>query len=150
MAAGCASHASSRHVAAPTTTLITQDVWHLPPNSGLASTENFCTLLVSTYRHIGDLPHAANVRVREAIVEDYVDAAPTIIAAAPSSIASQAKVYISAVAQILAAFERVGLNGNKLPKGQLGPLLLDPQIKEAGNQVLAYSQSECHYTIGGT
>lgn len=147
--AGCGSHPAGRRASTPTTTLIAEDTWHLPPVSGPPSQQGFCTLLVAAYTHVGKLPEAANLHVREQMVGDFVGSAPAIIASAPPPIASQAKVYLTAVSQILQAFEHAGLDSSKLPKGELAPLLLDPRIKAAGNQVLDYSETECHYTIGG-
>jgi hypothetical protein len=144
----CGGHAAARSTG-PTTTLITADNWTLPATTGPPSTANFCTLLVATYSHEGQLPQAANNKVRQSIVADYVTAAPGVIAAAPPSIAPAAKLYLHTVAQILADLNRVGLNAQKLPKGQLGPLLLDPKIKAAGTSVVNFSQRYCHYTIGG-
>lgn len=146
--AACGGHASPRSTG-PTTTLLTADTWALPAVSGPPSTANFCTLLVATYRHLGQLPQAANNKVRQAIVGDYITAAPTVSAAGPPQIASSARLYLSSVAQILGDLNRVGLDARKLPTGQLGPLLLDPKIKAAGNAVIDFSQKHCHYTIGG-
>jgi hypothetical protein len=146
--AACGGHVSPRSTG-PTTTLITTDNWTLPATAGPPSTTNFCSLLVATYSHEGQLPHAATNQVRQSIVGDYVTAAPRVIAAAPPQIASAAGIYLGSVAQILADLDRVGLNAQKLPKGQLGPLLLDPKIKAAGTAVVNFSQRYCHYTIGG-
>jgi hypothetical protein len=146
--AGCgAGHAAK--AAGPTTTLITTDSWVPPAVSGPPSTAGFCTLLVATYRHVGELPQAANLKVRQQIVADYITTAPKVIAAAPPLIAPAAQLYLSGVSRILADLNQVGLDSNKLPAGQLGPLLLDPKIKDAGNRVITFSLANCHYTIGG-
>lgn len=131
------------------TPLIASDTWTPPVVTGPASAANFCTLLVATYQHVGQLPEAANSQVRQQMVRDYVDVTPRTIAAAPRPIAPAARLYLNAVAQILADLNQVGLNAQKLPRGQLGPLLLDPKIKAAGTKVIAYSQQYCHYPIGG-
>lgn len=117
--------------------------------SGTASEANFCTLLVATYQHIGQLPLSADNTIREHIVNDYITTAPRVIAAAPPPIAAAAATYLTSVAQILTDLDKVGLNAQKLPQGQLGPLLLDPRIKAAGAAVIAYAQNNCHYAVGG-
>lgn len=120
----------------------------MPAVSGPPSTSNFCTLLVATYTHEARLPFARDQKVREEIVADYVKAEPHVAAAAPPEIAPAARTYLGAVARILADLGRAGLDAKKVPHGELGPLLLDPQVKAAGDQVLAFSQSYCHYVIG--
>lgn len=144
----CGGHASPRSTG-PTTTLLTADTWALPAVSGPPSGAKFCTLLVATYRHLGQLPQAANNKVRQAIVGDYTTAAPTVIAAAPPPIAGAARTYLTTIVEILADLNRVGLNAKKLPQGQLGPLLLDPKVKAASTEIFDFSQKHCHYTIGG-
>lgn len=152
MFAGCSSDghgtAAGRGRSGPTTTLIESDTWSLPTTSGGPSDTNFCTLLVSLYEHMAKLPFTANLHVREQFVADYVAATPTIEAAAPASLAPAAKEYLGTVAATLAALGKVGLNNRKLGPGSLGPSLLDPKFAAASQQVLAFSQQTCHYTIG--
>ncbi|MGH9056923.1 MAG: hypothetical protein ACRDYY_13845 [Acidimicrobiales bacterium] len=151
IAAGCGSPAarSATPRKAPATPLITADTWALPAVSGPPSTANFCTLLVATYTHEGRLPFARDQKVREEMVADYVRAEPRVAAAAPPQIAPAARTYLGAVAGILADMDRAGLDAKKVPHGSLGPYLLDPRVTAAGDQVLAFSQNYCHYTIGG-
>lgn len=138
----------AQHVrSGPTTTLIESDTWTLPVITGGPSDANFCTLLVSLYQHMAKLPYAANLHVRELFVTDYVNASPTVEAAAPPALAAAAKEYLGTVAATLAALGKVGLNNHKLGPGSLGPGLLDPQFAAASQQILAFSQQTCHYSI---
>ena len=145
---GCSSHAKS---SAPTTstTLITADAWSPPAVSGPPSTGTFCTLLVAAYKHIGTLPLAANLKVKQDIVRDYVGFEPRVVAQAPPSIKADANVYLGAVASTLAALNQVGLDASKLKPGQIGVDLLSPQVEAASTVVLSFSRSSCHYAIGG-
>lgn len=152
MVAGCSNGGHGKTAASersgPTTTLIESDTWSLPTTSGGPSDANFCTLLVSLYQHMAKLPYTANLHVRQQFVADYVSASPAVEAAAPASLAPAAKEYLGTVAATLAALGKVGLNSRKLGPGSLGPSLLDPKFSAASQQVLAFSQQTCHYTIG--
>lgn len=143
------SHRSSAQPTAPTTTLLRADDWTPPPVSGPPSPAGFCSVLTAMYRHEAELPRATTA-VKEQILRDYVNTVPAALAAAPADIAPAARTYLTSVASILSALAAAGLDYKKIQKGSLTPLLLDPQIKAAGNQVLAYSQTQCHYAIGGT
>lgn len=143
---GHGSGASHGH-GGPTTTLIEADTWTLPAITGGPSDANFCTLLVSLYQHMAKLPYTANLHVRKQFVADYVAASPTVEAAAPPSLAPAAKEYLGTVAATLAALGKVDLNDRKLGPGSLGPSLLDPQFAAASQQILAFSQQTCHYSI---
>ncbi|HET9076836.1 MAG TPA: hypothetical protein VFN68_07880 [Acidimicrobiales bacterium] len=134
--------------ATTTTTLLQVDNWTAPAVSGPASQTNFCTVLTAMYRHESELPDASPA-VRKDILRDYVNTVPEALAAAPPDIAGAAGTYLHSVASILSSLVSAGLDYRKVKPGSLTPLLLDPQIKAAGNQVLAYSQSKCHYAIGG-
>lgn len=139
---GVTSHASR-------SSSVGADTWTPPAISGPPSTAKFCTLLVAGYQHLGQIPNAVSNKVRQDIVADFIAVVPKVIAAAPAEIAGPAAIYLRSVAQILSDLDRVGLNAQKLAPGQLSPLLLDPTIKAAGTKVIAYSQANCHYTIGG-
>lgn len=143
---GCGGH-SSAPSSGPTTTLITADHWTAPASTGVRSEANFCRLLIADYQHLGSLGDAANVRVKQAIVSDVVSFAPTVIAAAPLSILADASQYLRSIAQFLTALNAAGLNAQHLQNGAAG-VLLDPKVKQAGQQVMAYSAQYCHYDIG--
>lgn len=147
--AGCGSPHRRSGAAATTTTLLGTDHWSPPAVNGGPSAKNFCALLEAMYRHEAELP-VATAAVKVQILRDYVATVPEAIAAAPADISGAAKTYLTSVATILSAVASAGLDYNKIKRGTLTPLLLDPQIKAAGNQVLSYSQTQCHYTIGGT
>ncbi len=117
--------------------------------TGQPSNASFCAVLTAMYRHEAELP-AATTDVKKQILGDYVRTVPLALAAAPSDIAPAARTYLTSVAHILAALAAAGLDYRRIKPGTLTPLLLDPRIKAAGNQVLAYSQSQCHYSIGAT
>ena len=117
--------------------------------TGQPSEASFCTVLTAMYRHEAQVP-LATTAVKEQILRDYVDTVPMAVAVAPADIAPAARTYLTSVDHILSALAAAGLDYKKIKPGTLTPLLLDPRIKAAGNQVLAYSQSQCHYTIGAT
>ena len=145
LAAGCSS--GTHRATAPTTTLIKVDRWTAPPVGG-PSTTSFCTLVTAVYRHMAQVPFTANGQVRSQFVGDYVSTAPAMIASAPPAIASDARLYISSVAQILSALRDAGLDARKLAGGPIGSILVDPNVKTAGNNVISFVQVNCHYTIG--
>jgi hypothetical protein len=99
------------------------------------------------YRHEAKLPQAADRAVKEQFLRDYAAAVPEVEAEAPPAVAGAARTYLGAVARILSAMAAAGLDYRKVPAGTLAPLLLDPSVKAAGNQVLAYSETTCHYDI---
>ena len=141
---------SSGHRAATTstTTLLQTDSWTAPVVSGPPSSASFCTVLTAMYRHEAQLPEAST-KTKEQIVRDFLASVPTAIAQAPAPIAAPARTYLDAVAQILQSLLQAGLNYHNVQAGSLAGVLLDPSIKTAGNQVLDYSQNQCHYSIGG-
>lgn len=132
----------------PTTTLLTADRWSPPVVNGGPSTQNFCALAVSVYTHMAQLPFAATTRIKEQILGDYVSTAPMMVAAAPAPVADDAKVYITGVAVILGDLRDAGLNGKKITDPRVADLLLDPRVKAAGRNVIAFVQDNCHYSIG--
>lgn len=146
--AGCGDSHRSAHPAPTSSTLLQVDHWTPPQVSGPPSPAGFCTVLTAMYRHEADLPRAAPA-IGTQILRDYVSTVPAALAAAPADIAPAARTYLSSVASILTSLADAGLDYKKVKQGSLTPLLLDPQIKAAGNQVLAYSQNQCHYAIGG-
>ena len=148
LAAACGS-SSAHRTAGPTTTLVKADTWRAPVVGSAPSTHGYCTSVVSIYKHVALLPYAANQRVRTEIVNDYVNEVPTMIATAPSSVASDSKLYFTSVGQILADLQKAGLNPSKLSDPNLGHLLLDPGIKAAGTNVISFVRENCNYTIGG-
>lgn len=140
-----------RHAAAPPTTVTTlmqTDRWSAPRLNGPPSAANFCTVLTAMYRHEAQLP-LATTPVKEQILRDYVRTVPEALSAAPPAIEPAARTYLTSVASILSSLAAAGLDYKKIKPGSLTALLLDPQIKAAGNQVLAYSQTQCHFAIGG-
>lgn len=86
--------------------------------------------------------------MKEQILRDYEATVPEALAVAPADIEPAARTYMTAVGRILGALAAAGLVYKKTRPGTLTPLLLDPQIKAAGNQVLDYARSQCHYVIG--
>lgn len=100
------------------------------------------------YSHQAQLP-AATQAVKEQILGDFVATVPEALAFAPPGIEPAARTYLTSLAALLSALRADGLEYAKVPAGTLTPFLLDPGIKAAGNQVLAYSTTVCHYTIGG-
>lgn len=144
--AGCGG--GSRHASAPTTTLLETDVWTAPVVTGPPSSQSFCTVLVAMYSHQSSLPLAAPV-VKEQILSDFTATVPEALASAPPDIAPAARTYLTTLTGVLNALVKGGLDYKKVPAGTLTPLLLDPNIKAAGTQVLDYSRSVCHYAIGG-
>ncbi len=147
-ACGSSPHRADGRPSTTVTTLLQSDTWVAPQVSGPPSTANFCALLTAMYRHEAQLP-LATARVKEQILQDYVHTVPEALAAAPPDIAPAARTYLTSVASILSSLASAGLDYKKIKAGSLTPLLLDPQIKAAGNQVLAYSQTKCHFAIGG-
>ncbi|MGI8752578.1 MAG: hypothetical protein ACR2MN_09760 [Acidimicrobiales bacterium] len=136
----------------PTTaavTSVTSDRWKPPQVPGPASTAKFCALLVAQYDHIGTNTRAANLKVRQQIVADYVRFTPTVIDAAPPQIAPAATTYLQSVAKILGLLNSAGLDPAKTPRGSIGAILLDPQVAAASAQVLSFSEQYCHYDIAG-
>ena len=146
VSSGCSGGHRPKSVGPPP---ITADTWKPPAVTGGASSQNFCSLLVATYEHEAQIPMAANNKVKEEMLQDYVSTVPAIVSDAPPAISHAAGVYLPSVAKLLSDLIRVGLDSQKLKGGNLASLLLDPRIKSAGNQVLAYSQSQCHYNISG-
>lgn len=144
---GCGSHHTPK-ASAPTTTLVKVDTWTAPVVSGPASPANYCALVVSLYKHEQDLEVAAGTKLKEQIVTDYVKTVPKIVTESPPAIASAAKLYFDSTATILGQLVQNHLNAQK-NKGSGLALLLDPAVKTAGNQVIAYTGTNCHYTIGG-
>jgi hypothetical protein len=145
LVAGCSGSSAAKRTTG--TTLITADDWSVPPVSGPPSAANFCTLLIAGYQHLGTNPRAANLRVREQIVGDFVNLEPRLVAEAPAAIKADATRYLGAVAETLAALNKVGLDSGKLRPGQL-PALLTRQMQQAATGVTSYSERYCHYTIG--
>lgn len=144
--AGCGG--SRHHSSAPTTTLLQTDVWKVPAVAGPPSSANFCTVLVAMYSHESQLP-LATPPVKKEILSDFSAAIPVALAAAPSNIAAPARTYLSSLGTLLDALVKGDLDYKKVPAATLTPLLLDPNIKAAGTEVLNYSRSVCHYPIGG-
>ena len=151
VAAGCSS---SRHRAAPapTTTLapdaVTVDHWAPPALAGGPSTANFCAAVTAIYRHMASLPHAVSRPVGKAIISDYIAYAPTVVAQAPPAVRADAATYLGAVSQFLTDLVRADLDEARLPAGALGGLAT-PAAKAATAAFLGYSNTQCHYVIGG-
>jgi hypothetical protein len=143
---GCGG--SAHQASGPTTTLLQRDDWTAPIVRGPASDANFCTVIIAMYQHQAQLP-SAPVRIKEQILGDFVSTVPEALAAAPPAIAAAAHTYLTDLAALLAALARNGLDYKTIPAGTLAPLVLDPNVKAAASQVLAYSQTVCHYSIGG-
>jgi hypothetical protein len=146
VAAACAS-SGAHHASGTSGQLIRTDNWSPPALAGAPSAATFCALVTAVYEHEAELPRAATTKVKEQIVGDYISAVPQMVAAAPPDIAPAARTYFEGIARILRDLTRAGLDYRKLPAGTLGPLLLDPAMKAAGNQVIAYSQTTCHYNL---
>ena len=146
LAAGACSGGHPRS-SGPTTTLLTRDRWTPPALTGGPSTQNFCTAVVAVYRHMAQLP-SATTSVKEQILGDYVSEAPTMVAEAPPAVAADARLYIPGVAVILGDLQNAGLNGKKITDSRIAELLLDPKVKAAGSNVIAFVQANCNYTIG--
>lgn len=144
--AGCG--ASRHHSSAPTTTLLQTDVWKAPSVTGPPSSGNFCKVLVAMYSHESQLP-LATTAVKKEILSDFSATIPEALAAAPGDIAAPARTYLNSLGALLDALVKGDLDYKKVPAGTLTPLLLDPDVKSAGTQVLNYSRSVCHYPIGG-
>lgn len=128
---------------------ITADNWSPPALSGPPSRANFCLALTSIYRHMGDLPKAANTHVATQIIDDYVAFEPTMVQAAPPDVRPSAAAYLGAVAAYLSGLARAGLSLARLAPGSLNQLS-SPQAQSAANQILGYSRSQCGYAIGGS
>lgn len=144
--AGCGG--GSHHAATAATTLLATDDWKAPVVAGPPSDRSFCTVLVAMYAHQTQLP-VATTAVKKQILSDFVATVPEALASAPPGIEASARTYLTHLAPLLDALVKGGLDYKKVPAGTLSPLLLDPSIKAAGNQVLSYSRTVCHYTIGG-
>jgi hypothetical protein len=119
-----------------------------PAVEGPPSTSNFCSVLVAMYEHEAQIPYAADNKVKAQIVEDYITTVPKALAEAPRSISASAQLYLHTVGQILTQLEQADLNPTKVRGGDIAADLLNPAVKSAGNQVLAYSAEYCHYDIG--
>ncbi|HWE57754.1 MAG TPA: hypothetical protein VG435_19790 [Acidimicrobiales bacterium] len=149
---GCTSaHRSARP--APTTSLpagtITADRWDPPVLSGPPGRSNFCAALVAIYRHEGELGHVISHPVATDIIDDYVAYAPTLISQAPTQIRTTVAEYIQAVAGYLHQVVAAGLDLNRLQPGSL--TAMSSAGASNGYKVLStYSQTNCHYTIGGS
>lgn len=115
--------------------------------TGPPSAANFCSLLTAVYEHEAELPRAASAKVKAQIIGDYVSTVPRIVAQAPPEIAPAARTYLEGIASILHDLGGAGFDYRKLPAGTLGQFLLDPKLKAAGNQVIAYSQNTCHFDL---
>jgi hypothetical protein len=145
MLGGCGgSHAAP----AGSSHLVTSDHWSPPAVSGPPSTESFCTVVVALYRHEAELPQAANVKVREELLSDYTATVPRLLAAAPPPIAGAARSYFEPAAAVYAQLIKVGLDYHKLRAGSLAPLA-SKAFELASQAVISFTQSHCHYTIGG-
>jgi hypothetical protein len=120
-----------------------------PPNltPGPPSQARFCAALVDQYRHLRQPPAATRTLAqREALVRDYVEFTPQVVAAAPATIAPAARVYLSSIAKVLNAFVAAGMDSRKVPPS-VGSLLTNPQVEAAGSQVVAYASDDCHFSI---
>lgn len=148
VAPGCGT-GSNHRTSGPTTTLVKVDRWIAPTVAMTPGTEGYCTAVVSIYRHLASLPFAANHTVRVDMVKDYLGEVPTMIATAPPPVADDSKLYFTAVAQILGDLQKAGLNPRRLSDPNLSRLLLDPQIKAAGDRVIGFVKANCNYLIGG-
>jgi hypothetical protein len=117
----------------------------LPP--GPASEAKFCTALVDQYRHLRQpLAATRTLAQRELLVRDYVEFTPQVVAAAPPTIAPAAGLYLTSIAKVLNAFVAAGMDARKVPPS-VGSLLTDSRVEAAGSQVVAYSRSDCHFSI---
>lgn len=150
---GCSS-GHRRAAAAPTTTTlprdaVTVDRWTPPALSGGPSTANFCTALTAIYGHMAALPHAASRPVGKAIISDYVSYVPTLVAQAPPAIHADASAYLGAVSVFLTDLVTADLDEARLPAGALSGLAT-PAVKAATSAFLGYSNTQCHYNIGGS
>jgi hypothetical protein len=130
-------------------TAVRVDTWKPPVVRGPPSTEKFCTLLVADYTHLKTNVIAANMKIRQQIIGDYIRYTPTVIAAAPPTITVAATLYLSSIAEVLSILNSVGLNAARAPPGQIGTVLTDPAVQAASTQVLGFSQQYCHYNIAG-
>jgi hypothetical protein len=147
---GCGGGTTTKATASTTTArVLTADRWRPPVIPGPPSKEKFCALLIAQYQHIQTNTIAANLKVRQQIVGDYVRFTPTVIAAAPPDIAPAATTYLQDTAKILSLLNAAGLDSAKTPRGSIGTILLDPRYTSATTQTLAYSQQNCHFDIGG-
>jgi hypothetical protein len=147
-AAGCGGSSDHRD-SGPSTTLLTSDKWRAPNVPLVPNTSGYCTAVVSIYKHVAQLPHAATQKVRSQIVGDYLGEVPTMIASAPQQVATDSKLYFTAVAEILGDLQKAGLDPKKLSDPNLGHILLDPAIKSAGDRVITFVNDNCNYKIGG-
>lgn len=148
--AGCSGGDGGR-AAAPTTLppgTITVDRWSPPTLTGGPGQANFCSALTAIYQHMGDLPHVISRKVTESIIGDYVAYAPTVVAQAPPAIHPSAAAYIGAVSTYLHELIQSGLDQGHLPTGSLATLST-PALRTDYSDVFGYTQTQCHYTIGG-
>jgi hypothetical protein len=151
-ACGGRSKPAAAPPAATATTLapgtVTTDDWRPPVLSGPPSPSNFCTALTAIYRHEAQLPHVVSTPLAESFLTDYISYAPTVVAEAPPEVAPSARTYVDAVSTYLARLVAAGLALGRLPAGSLAPLSA-PAVNAAFQQLASYSQTYCHYTIGG-
>lgn len=143
---GCST--SHHSTSTPTTTLIQVDHWSPPAVSGPPSQTAFCSVLTAMYHHETELPVATQA-VKVQIVKDFTATVPAAIAVAPADIAGAARLYLTTLDSVLTVLAQNGLDYKKVPPGTLTPLLLDTKVQSAARAVLAYSQTRCHYSIGG-
>lgn len=127
---------------------ITVDRWNPPALQGEPSSANFCAALTAIYQHTAELSHVVSKKLSEQILSDYTAYAPTVIAQSPPDVRASASVYIGAVSQYLTDLVRAGLDLSKLPAGSLEQLS-SPSVNAAFTALSGYSQTQCHYTIGG-
>ncbi len=121
-----------------------------PPPDGLTSgppsPARFCQLLIDDYQHLKTTGQAHGTAALVAITSDYVSFAPTLEAAAPQSIAPDAKVYVNAVSNLLRAMDRDSFNVLAVPPG-LVTILNGPAVSAAYSALSAFSDSKCHYDL---
>ncbi len=147
---GCsAGHGRAQPAATLPPGTITVDRWIPPVLSGGPSTSNFCTALTAVYQHMADLQHVVSKKVAEDMLSDYVSYAPTVIAESPPDMHTNASLYIGAVSSYLHDLVVAGLDLGHLRAGALQPLA-NPRVNAAYSSLYGYSQTECHYTIGGS
>jgi hypothetical protein len=125
------------------------DRWAPPALTGPPSNAQFCLALTAVYRHMADLTRVISAPVTARYLTDYVTFAPSAVAVAPPAVHPAAALYMGAVASYLRAFVRAGLDLNRLPAGSLAQLA-SPTVNAAYTTLAGYSQTECHYAIGGT
>jgi hypothetical protein len=95
-AAACGgTGAGAKHPALPT--------WHAPVVTGGPSVANFCTLLVADVRHLSELDASADPAQAAQVLNEYVAAAPAIVAVAPPAIAPATRAYVAETATVYGA-----------------------------------------------